>query len=207
MQLTQNGSFLPYDRITIERRSATDTLIKSDETKQESDKQPVQNAFWAAGLGGYVKKAYVALTINPSDIFNLCEVSSPRTVTLDGRESIVLDFKPKEGVQIDPEKSWIRQIKGIVWIDVADKALVRIEGQSFQTEAVGNNPAPEALNFIYQQQRLNTGLWSPQLIRVNSAGNENLFRGLNWDAWFEFSAFKRFDSSQSEMKIAPPAKP
>ena len=207
VQLTQNGSFLPYDRITIERRSATDTLIKSDETKQEPDKQPVQNAFWAAGLGGYFKKAYVALTINPSDIFNLCELSSPRTVTLDGRESIVLDFKPKEGVQIDPEKSWIGQIKGIVWIDVADKALVRIEGQSFQTEAVGNNAASEALNFIYQQQRLNTGRWSPQLIRVNSAGNENLFRGLNWDAWFEFSAFKRFDSSQSEMKIAPPAKP
>jgi hypothetical protein len=42
------------------------------------------------------------------------------------------------------------------------------------------------------------------LIRINSGGNEAIFNGLNWDAWFEFTNYKRFDSQGSDLKLLTP---
>lgn len=91
--------------------------------------------------------------------------------------------------------------EGQLGVDVADRSLVRIEGQ----EAVPAAGAQPALNFVYQQQRLVEGAWSPRLMRLNAGGNEALFGGLNWDAWFEFNNDKRLDSQGPDLKVLAPS--
>jgi chlorite dismutase len=54
--------------------------------------------------------------------------------------------------------------------------------------------------------RLPDGLWFPNLIRVNSAGDSLLFDGLNWDVLFEFNDYKRFSTTVEELKIQDPKK-
>lgn len=44
--------------------------------------------------------------------------------------SIVLDFRPRAGVKLDQDKDWMGRLTGTVWIDRADKTLVRIEGKT-----------------------------------------------------------------------------
>jgi VWFA-related protein len=200
VQLSVNGNRLSVDRIGVDRRQATDILIE-EETREKAADKPL--SFWGARIGGYLPgNKYVSILIDPEIFFSTCEFSSPRTVSLDGRETLVLDFQARQKEKLTPEKDWIRGLRGHIWIDAAEKALVRIEAQNPDVVQQEGQTSP---HFVYQQQRLAAGIWSPQLIRINSTGDERLFRGLNWDAWFEFTSFRKFDASQSDVKLNSPS--
>ena len=102
--------------------------------------------------------------------------------------------------QASARTAYIRQLEGSIWIDAAEKTLVRVEGRKASIAIDPSSPP----NFVYQQQRLPSGLWAPSLIRINALGDETLFNGLNWDAWFEFGAFKQFDAMDSDVKLLSP---
>lgn len=212
IQYAENGSRLPNQRIDLNRRHATDMLIKSEEeTHRQSppeESEPNRKiGYWGASIEGQSEKRgqarrSVYITIDPEILFRSCEFTSPRMVLLESRETVVLDFRPLPGVKFDEDKDWIGRLTGTVWIDAVDRSLVRIEGQGPVNGEIAASEPP--LNFVYQQQRLADGIWGPSLIRINSAGDENLFRGLNWDAWFQFTNYKRFDSKDSDVKIVSP---
>lgn len=217
IQFAENGSRLALTRIDLNRKSATEMLLKSelDAPKPESPDNAEQTStpnvgYWSASLEGMVQRrgqprqlSFIA--IDPEAIFRACEFSSPRMVMLEDRETIVMDFRPKAGLKLGQDQEWIQKLAGTVWIDAAERSLVRIEGQNLNGSAEKEESGETPLNFVYQQQRLAAGVWSPSLIRINSAGDENLFRGLNWDAWFEFTNFKRFDARDSDVKIVSPS--
>ncbi|MFN0085324.1 MAG: VWA domain-containing protein [Blastocatellia bacterium] len=212
IQLAENGSRLPNQRIDLNRRHATDVLVRSEEemhrlSQPEADELNQRIGYWGASIEGRneqrgLPRRSVYLTIDPDVFFRSCEFSSPRMALLESRETVVLDFRPLPGAKLDEDKDWIGRLAGTVWIDAADRTLVRIEGQSLLNQEAAATEPP--INFVYQQQRLDAGVWGPSLIRINSAGDERLFRGLNWDAWFQFTNFKRFDSKISDVKIVSP---
>ena len=201
IKFSENGSRLAVQLVELNRRVATDLLVQStsDESVQASTGKTGQIGYWGASLDGLSqrrgeKRHLQSLTIDPEIFFEACEFSDPRTAMLEGRETIVVNFKPRSGVALPKDRQWIHRLSGTMWIDMADKSLVRIEGQKSPGESA-------TINFVYQQQLLAPGIWAPSLIRLNSGGDETLFDGLNWDAWFEFTQFKRFDTSQIEQRI------
>ena len=215
IQLAENGSRLSLTRIDISRKTATDMLIKSEEERQsqsaaEAESVNLKTGYWGASLEGQVQKRGQArrnifLTIDPEVLFQSCEFSAPRSLLLAGRETLVLNFRPRASAQLEQDKNWVQKLTGTVWIDAADRALVRIEAvQAASPEERSEIDENTLLNFVYQQQRLAAGVWAPSLIRINSGGDENLFGGLNWDAWFEFTNFKRFDASDTNVKLGAP---
>ncbi len=206
VQMSANGAGVSSDRMSIDRKQATEALIQNEEEKQKADRKQASGSYWGAGIEGSVQGKNHYITLNPQHFFQSSEFSSPRIVLLDGRETIVMEFRPRAGVKLEPEKEWVRRVEGNVWIDVADKVLVRMEGQvksgaATSTTQTTLQPIP---HFVYQQQRVGVGLWAPALIRANSLGDATIFNGLNCDAWFEFSNFKRFDSTESDVKLTPP---
>ena len=194
VQLSYNGKDLSTDRIDADRKLATDILIKNDAATLEQRKDA---SFWGARLGGNIRGKYVTLLVDPRAIIDSAEFSSPRKVLLEGRETVVADFAVRADASPVAYLAWIRGLRGTIWIDLAEKAMVRLE--AYSVEYPSSSP-----NFVYQQQRIADNLWSPQLIRLNSGGNEQVFNGLNWDAWFEFTGFKKFDSSETDLKLASP---
>ncbi|MDQ3011540.1 MAG: hypothetical protein M3X11_12645, partial [Acidobacteriota bacterium] len=214
IQLAENGSRLAITLIDLNRRQATNELVKSEEEAQRASQTPQEAAqkigYWGASMEGSVQKRgqprrNVYVTIDPEAFFRTCEFTSPRIVLLEGRETIVLDFRPRANTKFDQDQDWIQKLAGTIWVDAAERTLVRIEGQNLSSPAANGETTDSPLNFVYQQQRLAAGVWAPSLIRINSAGDENLFRGLNWDAWFEFTHFKRFDARDSDVKIVSPS--
>ncbi len=201
VQMSANGSNVSVDRIGVDRKQATEAIIKNEEEKQNSPETKQPRGYWSAGLAGMVQGKNLYLSINPTLFFKYSEFSTPRLVTLDGRETIVMEYHTRSGLQLEMENDWIQKMSGNIWIDFTDKVLVRIEGQVKSEIASSAQSMP---NFVYQQQRVGVGLWSPALIRINSLGDSTIFRGLNYDAWFEFSNFKRFDSAESDVKITAP---
>ena len=198
IKFAENGSRLALQLIDLNRRVATDLLVKSS-TENVSDRQI---GYWGASLDGISprrgdKRQWLSITIDPEVFFDACEFTAPRTIVLEGRQTMVLDFRPRTSVQLSRDRQWVHRLTGTLWVDLTDKSLIRIEGQS--------KSGPDSpVNFVYQQQLLAPGVWAPSLIRVNTAGDELLFEGLNWDAWFEFTNFKKFDTSQIEQKIEAP---
>jgi VWFA-related protein len=204
VQLSANGERLKGERIELDRKQATEVLVKDEEAKSKANEDAAQRVtanYWVASLSGFTKRnKYVYVTIDPALFFTACEFSAPRTGLLEGRETIILRFRPRAEAKLESDQAWVGKLEGNLWIDVADRSLVRIEGQE-AAPAAGTQPV---LNFVYQQQRLAEGMWSPRLIRLNAGGNEALFGGLNWDAWFEFNNYKRFDSQGSDLKVLAP---
>lgn len=214
IQLAENGNRLAVTMIDINRKHATEELIKSADNVVNSEQVSVEDeaqkiGYWGASVEGAMQKRgqarrNVFITIDPETFFKACETSSPRSVLLEGRETIVMDFRPRAEVKLKQDQEWIQKLSGTIWVDAAEYSLVRIEGQSAVTADSKNQPLHSPFNFVYQMQRLAPGVWAPSLIRINSAGDENLFRGLNWDAWFEFTNYKRFDTRDSDVKIMNP---
>ncbi len=202
VQMSANGTRATIDRVELDRKQATEALIKNEAEKQKTEATQQQAGYWGAGIDGFVQGKQIYLSINPAHFFRACEFSTPRLVLLDGRETIVLDYRPRADAQLSREKDWVQSLTGSIWIDAADKVLIRLEGQA-QTNTLAITE--RTLNLVYQQQRLSAGLWAPALIRLNSGGDATLFRGLNNDVWFEFGNFKRFDAAGTEIKMQSPS--
>jgi VWFA-related protein len=205
VQMSANGTRASVDRVELDRKQAAEALVKNEGEKLKMADSPTRQSagYWGAGVEGFVQGKQVYLAISPSHIFRTCEFSSPRLVLLDGRETIVLDYQPRQGAQTTVENDWVTKTAGSVWIDASDKVMIRIEG--FMQNGANSIAVTQHLpNLVYQQQRLSNGLWAPSLIRLNSGGDAALLNGLNNDVWFEFGNFKRFDSSGSELKLQTP---
>ncbi|HWQ32436.1 MAG TPA: VWA domain-containing protein [Blastocatellia bacterium] len=203
VQMSANGARTTIDRVELDRKQATEALLRDEEERQKAAGNTAQQAgYWGAGIDGFVQGRQIYFSINPAHFFRECEFSAPRLVLLDGRETIVLDYRPRADARFGPGKDWLQRMEGSLWIDAVDKVLIRIEGQ-VQTGAVA--ATQRTPNLVYQQQRLGAGLWAPALIRLNSGGDATLFQGLNNDIWFEFGNFKRFDSSEADLKVQTPS--
>src|SRR5262249_10936580 len=115
----------------------------------------------------------------------------------------------RAGVKLAPNHAYIAGLVGTVWIDQADKVLIRLEGWPETAAAFdlvqSTAPRDEAA-LIYQQTRQADGTWFPSMIRMNAGGRTDLFDGLNWDVIFEFSNYQRFNTNAEDLKVKPMAK-
>jgi hypothetical protein len=202
IQLTTNGVPLPSWQVEAERKRAGERLekLEREEKQNEQDKKQPTQAYAIAGVYGRAQGKPVALAIDPAAFLHSCELSSPRFERVGDRDMIVLNFRSRPGVNLPKNKSFVARLAGSIWIDAVDKVITRLEGRPAHT-----SPDSEA-RLIYQQVRLPGGVWFPNLIRVNAAGDYLLFDGLNWDVVFEFSDYKRFSTSVEEVNIQDPRK-
>jgi hypothetical protein len=116
--------------IELDRRRAGDELasIEFAEQKREETAGPAPpkhlQATVTANLGG----RYAAVMIDISDFLRTCEFSAPRRERINGRDAIVLDFRPRAGVNRSYDTAFIGKLAGTVWIDAADRVVTRLEG-------------------------------------------------------------------------------
>jgi hypothetical protein len=212
IQLTSNGVALPPWQIELERKRAGERLekLEQEEKQNQQDKQQRPEGYAGAGVYGRAQGKPVALSIDLSAFLHSCEFSSPRFDRIGERDMIVLNFRPRPGINLPKNKSFVSKLVGSVWIDAADKVVARFEGwpaPEMVKKDEAQAPQNSAARLIYQQVKLPDGMWFPNLIRVNSAGDISVFDGLNWDVLFEFADYKHFTAaSEEEVKIRDPQK-
>jgi hypothetical protein len=216
LSVSKNGARVPEAKMLEARRRAGEDLTRA-ETAATDQRTAVSQA--AAGselkrhliLGMRVGSAGKAVSVfwDPSDFLRLCEFSAPRRAIINNRETIVLEFRARAGLNFPKTKSFIARLVGRLWIDKLDRVVVRLEGwpPSGETAAQGNGQSTAgtaASAIVYEQGRLPTGEWFPHYVRMNSNGDPTLFNGLNWDLTFEFSDYKRFNTDIKQVEIEPP---
>jgi Flp pilus assembly protein TadD len=209
IRLSTNGT--PSQTLTDERKRAVKQLEEAERQSERSftdqdDERVEKLGYVSAGVLGVAAGQPGYVSIDVSAFLRACEFYSPRTEKIAGRETLVLNFRRRAGIDLPLNQSYISKLVGSIWVDLSDKIVTHLEAwpaaqaafDLLQSTAPRNDAA-----LIYQQQRLDNGLWFPVLIRMNAGGRAELFSGLNWDVVFEFSNYQRFDASAGKVIINP----
>ncbi|MCA1591999.1 MAG: hypothetical protein LC754_04990 [Acidobacteria bacterium] len=148
----------------------------------------------------------------PWRVFRAAEFHTPRRESLRGRDALVLDFRPRADFRPanDLQKPYAK-LAGRVWIDLADKALLRLEAwpdpaqvseNGQQRRAPSASPANPAV--VYEETRLPDGMWLESFLRIKTTGDRAVFNGLGVDVTKEISDFKRFSTKTDDATLDPP---
>ena len=212
VSLSRNG--VP-SRATSEERNQAGRLLEEAERRSKSElpseksSETEAGGYVSAGVTGASQGRSGYVSINISTILRSCEFFSPRVETIDGRETIVMNYRHRAEVKLARNHAYIAGLVGSVWIDQVDKTVTRVEGWPVSAAAfdlVQSIATHDNAALIYQQTRQPDGSWFPSMIRMNAGGRTDLFDGLNLDVIFEFSNYRRFKTTANE-KLDDPSKP
>lgn len=140
--------------------------------------------------------------------FRYCEFSNPRRETFKGRDSIILDFRPRADFRpADELQKPYARLRGRVWIDSADKAVARLEAWPADAPTSADAHAPDPA-VVFEHARVAEGVWLERLVRLKTYGRKQIFNGIELDFTKEVTDFKRFSSLAGDDRVdAPTEKP
>lgn len=153
--------------------------------------------------------------VNPTNFLLSHEFYAPRRALLEGREAILLNFRPRPNFVYDainfPFQEKIEnfagvmaQVGGRIWIDAADKAIMRLEAVPLQElNAAGDAPNANA-PIGFALMRLPTGVWMPRRSWYNSYGREGVFWNTGMSHAYQYSDFKLFSASDGGATLDTP---
>jgi len=180
---------------------------RGNERLSEKDNAGETDGYISAGISGVYNGTAGQVSINISAFLQHCEFFDPRIEDVSQRPTAVLSFRPRVGKAVPKGYSYITKLAGKIWIDKTDQVVTRIEAWPVSAfDLISSTSTNNEAALIYLQERQPDGLWFPALIRANARGRKDLFNGLNWDILFEFSHYRRFNTTSSEKINNPPIK-
>jgi outer membrane lipoprotein-sorting protein len=146
-----------------------------------------------------------------STFLRVSEFVSPRRERFRERETIVFDFRARPGYKPQSrEESIVSKLAGVVWIDPADKQIMRLEARLVEGYKVAGGLVASlrpGSAMIFEQTRLADGVWLPKFEQINFAAKLFIFAGIRLDATREYSNYKRFATAGDEKLDAPKTPP
>jgi hypothetical protein len=134
--------------------------------------------------------------------FRYGEFAAPRHERVRGRDTIVLDFRPRADFRpADESQRPYARLAGRLWIDAEDKAVVRLEAWPSDAQTAAR-PAEPAV--IFEHERVADGVWLEHLVRINTYGHKDIFNGIELDSTKEAADFRRFNASTGDEKLDTP---
>jgi hypothetical protein len=223
---SRNGVPVPSDELERERRQAGERLEKAeDEIAREARRQPVKALESPVGmlpLGTYQRTGINLNTFGFSrggaaldvrTFLRTCELTLVRREQLDGRETLVLNFRPRPDALFGNKEKYIAQLGGTIWIDSQDRIVTRLAGWPMtppQSPAHANNNSSGASTAekppaVYlEMTRLPEGVWLPRTSRINGADYPKLFDHVAYDSIITYSEYKRFYTETKDVRIEVP---
>lgn len=133
------------------------------------------------------------------DLYRSCEFSNARRGEWNGREMIVLDFRPHpEFKPQDRELAPLAHLAGTVWIDAADKVTAKLEA------FLAADKERKTVVYGLEYTRMPDGIWLNHSIRLNTTGHPAAFNDVNSEWIVEKRNFQRFTAQASEVKLEAP---
>lgn len=209
IKLSTDGQ--PSRTLAEDRSHAAKQLEEAERERatQKANAQELQEDFVSAGVSGVYggKPGYVSISL--SELLRDVDFFSPRSEIVGDRATLVLNFRPRSGLNLQHHHGYIGKLVGTLWIDEADKTVMRLEGwpaseaafDLIQSIAPRNDAA-----LVYQQVRQPNGVWFPTQISMNANGRPDIFNGLNWEVVFEFSNYQQFNTQADDVKLKNPVK-
>ncbi len=121
--------------------------------------------------------------IDGQEVLEKCEFFAPTRELINGRETIVLSFRPRADAVFSKETKYMPQTEGKVWIDAADKVFTQLaiwqKGTKF-AETTSSYLLDHAA-LARDMTRTKEGIWFPRLGCINGLDYPNLFTEMKSD--------------------------
>ena len=201
--ISENGVPLSPERAAKEDRRVQEEFVKADREKDKDAKKAAERR------AEQEKKREEGTEISP--FLRVCEFVSPRRETLEGREAIVFDFRPRAGFRPkNREESLIAKLVGVMWIDPVDKQVIRLEARLAEGFKMAGGllvSLKPGAALVIEQTRMVQGVWLPRFAQINLSVKVLLFAGGEYNKTIEWSEYRHFVGDVKGYKIDAPAKP
>ena len=195
--ISENGVPLSAERAAKEDRRVQEEFAKAEREKDKDAKKVAQRR------AEREKKQGEGTEISP--FLKVCEFVSPRRETIDGREAIVFDFRPRLGFKpSNREESLIAKLIGVVWIDPVDKQVIRLEARLAEGFKMAGGllvSLKPGAALVIEQTRMVQGVWLPKFAQLNLSVKVLLFAGGDYNKTIEWSEYRHFAGDVKDYKI------
>ncbi|HEX5709513.1 MAG TPA: hypothetical protein VFX96_19610 [Pyrinomonadaceae bacterium] len=218
--VSENGAPLAPERAAKEEKRVTEELEKAvRELPKLEQKRERQKAERAAKREARQRKAGGAASDDEGDEDNIgittflraTELVAPRAERFRDRDTVVFDFRPRAGFKARSRaESIVSKLAGTVWIDPADRQVMRLEAHFAEGFKVGGGllaSIKPGSAFVFEQARMPDGVWLPRFSQVNLSAKVFLFAGLTVNETREYSDYKRFSTKTDDGKLDAPKEP
>jgi hypothetical protein len=137
--------------------------------------------------------------IHLTGLLNVASFSNPRREIIDGRPTLVFDYKGNPGAKANNlGEEILRQLAGTLWIDERDDAILRVNGTLQQNFHVGGGLLVNIKKGSwadYTGALVNGEIWFPSRMTVHADGRFLLFKGFNGDGRWTYSDYRKLKTS------------
>ena len=205
--ISENGVTLTGERATKEQKRIEEEFAKAERDK-ERDAQRMEKARTERERKEAARKADKDDDVDISNFLRVCEFVSPRRERFRDREAVVFDFRPRAGFKSsNRQEDLISKLVGVVWIDPADKQVMRLEARLAEGFKMAGgllvNLRPGAA-LVMEQTRMVEGVWLPRLAQINLSVKVLLFGGGDFNKTIEWSDYKHFSGDVGDYKLDAP---
>jgi len=168
--LSENGAPLSGERAAKEQKRVEEEFAKAerdkDKNEQKDEKRRAERRKKKSAQGEDNDD-----DVDISGFLRVCEFVSPRREHFRDRDAVVFDFRPRPGFKSsNRQEDLISKLVGVVWIDPADKQVMRLEARLAEGFKMGGgllvNLRPGAA-FVMEQTRMVEGVWLPLMAQIN----------------------------------------
>jgi hypothetical protein len=204
--LTDSES-LTIDGVRVDRVVARDNKpLTPEETKKESERIDKEVAKAKERKEKNEDKGKETTSrgeeiITAARILELGTFSKPRRIDLNGRPTIVADYAGDPNAKIrNAAEGAIRDLVGTVWIDEADRVLVRAQGHFLNDFKIGGGLVlniHKGLNFEFSTTKINDEVWLPNVIDAQGSARILLFDGVHGHVHMATSNYRKFHTTST----------
>lgn len=197
-------------QITNEDIEAMRSGLVEELERAEKEAEENQSERSAINDGGYWTISFSSngkgINIDILKILENANFSNLQKGEFFGRKVILLDFSPRPDAKFESRLSYLGKIEGRIWIDDADRRIIRIEGFPSGTfEALKGKSDDERLPnavFLYIQTRVAEGFWFPQNVVVDFTKHPEIFDTVRIE--FSFEKYKKSTTEVKSSQLEPP---
>lgn len=202
--ISENNVPLSPERAEKEASRAAEEI---QDIEREREKAEENRAKIAARKKEEADKEEREVQTGISSFLRASEVVSPRREEFRGREAIVLDFRPREGYKPqNRSESIFAKLVGTAWVDPQDKRIIRMEmrfPEGFKAFG-GLAKLRSGSAFVFEQTRIEDGVWLPKFSQVNASVKAFFVAGFNFNQTSEYSDYRRASSEVKNYEIGAP---
>lgn len=216
--VSENGVSLTPEREAKELKRVAEELEKAareapkrtEKRERERAERRAKRRAKAARTGSKEEGDEDEDDVGISTFLRACEFVSPRRERFRERDVIVFDFRPRAGFKPSNRgESLVSKLSGVIWVDPTERQVMRLEARLVDSFKMGGGLLASIKTgsaFLFEQTRLEEGIWLPRYSQVNVSARVMLFAGMTVNEVNEFSDFKRFSTKTGEDKLNPPRK-
>jgi hypothetical protein len=205
---SETFEFTYYRQRRIRRLVAKNGKPLAPDEQAKEDRR-IEKLIRDLDAGRAISIPYNQRRLKIGDLLRVSRFTNPRRERFRQRDVIVTDFEPNPSFKPENlDDSFVHNLAGSMWIDIADLQIARVEFQLLDAFKVGGGAffmMKPGSRFVSEQDRFNNEIWLPTYTEVTISARAMLFANFGIIQKVTYADYRRFDVNSEEKLRSPVA--